>query len=129
VIRATGSGNNRVTSQIQTVPIWFARTRNWQEISMFGFKRLGGIGAVAGLAALGIAAMPGSAHAWWRGGIGLGIYVPPVVVAPPAVYAPPAYYAPPPVVYAPPVAAYPGPARVWIPPHWEGPYWVRGHWS
>ena len=21
------------------------------------------------------------------------------------------------------------PARVWIPPHWNGPYWVRGHWG
>ena len=33
---------------------------------------------------------------------------------------------PPPVVYAPlPV----GPRRVWIPPHWNGPYWVPGHWA
>jgi hypothetical protein len=102
---------------------------------MFAFKRLCGISAVAGLAALGVAAMPGSAHAWWRGGWGVGIVVPPVVVAPAPVYVgPPAYYAPPPVAYAPPVvyappAAYAAPARVWIPPHWEGQYWVNGHWS
>jgi hypothetical protein len=90
------------------------------------FKR-GGALAIAGLAALGVAALPGSAHAWWRGGVGVGIYVPPVVVAPPPVYVPaPAYYPPPPVAYAP---AYAPPARVWIPPHWEGPYWVQGHWS
>jgi hypothetical protein len=79
--------------------------------------------AVAGMAALGIAAMPHEAKAWWRGGIGVGIWVPPVIVAPPAVYPPPvAYYPPPPYEYGPP-------RRVWIPPHWEGPYWVRGHWS
>ena len=38
---------------------------------MFTLKRLGVISAVAGLAALGVAAMPGQANAWWRGpGIG-----------------------------------------------------------
>jgi hypothetical protein len=36
-------------------------------------------------------------------------------------------YAPPPVAYVP--APYYPQRRVWIPPHWEGPYWVRGHWS
>jgi hypothetical protein len=99
-------------------------------------KRLGGIAAIAGLAAIGITAMPQNANAWWRGGVGVGIWVPPVVVAPraypppPVVYAPPpAYYAPPPVVYAPPPAYYPPPRRVWIPPHWQGPYWVQGHWA
>lgn len=90
-------------------------------------KRLGGVFAVAGLAAM----MPHDANAWWSGGVGVGIWVPPVVVAPP-VYAPPpvAYYAPPPVAYYPPPPAYyPPPHRVWVPPHWEGPYWVRGHWA
>lgn len=93
---------------------------------MIRFKRLGAIGAVAGLAAIGIAAMPGKANAWWRGGIGIGIYVPPVVVAPAPVYAPPpVYYAPPAPAYYPP----PPPRRVWVPAHWEGGYWVAGHWS
>jgi hypothetical protein len=91
---------------------------------MFTAKRLGAISAVAGLAAIGVAAMPGQAQAWWRGpGIGIGIWVPPVVVAPAPVYVPPpAYYAPPPVAY------YPPPGRAWVPPHWQGPYWVPGHW-
>ena len=91
---------------------------------MMSFKRLGAISAVAGLAALGVAAMPGQANAWWRGpGVGIGIWVPPVVVAPAPVYAPPpAYYAPPPVAYYPP-------QRVWVPAHWQGGYWVPGHWD
>jgi hypothetical protein len=43
-------------------------------------------------------------------------------------------YAPPPVAYAPPPVAYAPPPyypthRIWVPPHWEGPYWVHGHWS
>lgn len=89
-------------------------------------KRLGTVVAVAALAALGVTAMPHEAKAWWRGGYGVGIWVPPVLVAPPPVYiAPPVVYAPPP-----PIAYYPPPpARAWIPPHWEGPYWVQGHWS
>ena len=57
-------------------------------------KRLGTVAAVAGLAAVGIAAAPDQAEAWWRGGYGVGIWIPPVVVAPP-----PVYYAPPPVYY------------------------------
>jgi hypothetical protein len=91
---------------------------------MVFLKRLGTVAAVAGLAAVGVAAAPHNAMAWWRGGWGVRIVLPPVVVAPP-----PVYYAPPPVAYvAPPVAYYPTPRRVWVPPHWEGPYWVRGHW-
>jgi hypothetical protein len=82
-------------------------------------RRFGMVAAVAGLAALGVVAMPHEANAWWRGGFGVGVWVPPVVVAPP-----PYYYPPPP-----PVAYYPPPRRAWIPPHWEGPYWVRGHWA
>jgi len=87
--------------------------------------------AVFGLAAIGMAVAPYQAKAWWHGGVGVGIYVPPVVVGPPVVYPPPPVYAPPvyappPVVYAPPVYAAP---RVWIRPRWEGPYWVPGHWS
>jgi hypothetical protein len=90
---------------------------------MFALKRLGTVAVVAGLAYVGVAAMPHDANAWWRGGIGVGIWVPPVVVAPPPVYVAP------PVVYAPPPVYYPAPRRVWVPPHWEGPYWVRGHWA
>ena len=90
-------------------------------------KRLGSMAAIAGLAAIGIAAAPHDAKAWWRGGWRVGIAVPPVVVAP--VYPAPRYYAPPPVAYAVPPRPYPGPRRVWIAPHWQGPYWVRGHWS
>lgn len=92
---------------------------------MFTLKRLGVISAVAGLAALDVAAMPGQANAWWRGpGIGIGIALPPVVVAPAPVYVPPpAYYAPPPVAY------YPPPGQVWVVPHWQNGYWVPGHWA
>ncbi len=91
-------------------------------------KRIAASSVMAGLFAAGMMALPGQAHAWWRGGWGVGVVVPPVVVGPP-VYAPaPVYVAPPPVVYAPPpVAYYPRP-RVWIPAHWRGPYWVPGHW-
>jgi hypothetical protein len=92
-------------------------------------KRLGTVAVVAGLAAVGITGAPHDAKAWWRGGFGVGIVVPPLVVAPP-VYAPPPVYVGPPVAYVPPpVAYYPAPRRFWVPPHWEGPYWVRGHWS
>ncbi len=95
---------------------------------MSNAKRLTSVAAVLGLAAIGIAAVPHDALAWWRGGYGVGVYIPPVVVGPPIVYAPP------PVVYAPPPRVYYAPGyvagpRVWIPPHWQGPYWVRGHWS
>jgi hypothetical protein len=86
-------------------------------------RHLASVAAVLGLAAVGIAAMPHDAKAWWRGGVGIGVWVPPVIVAPP-----PVVYAPPPVAYAPP-PYYPAPQRVWVPPHWEGPYWVHGHWS
>ncbi len=86
--------------------------------------RLASIAAVAGLAAVGIAGVPHDAKAW----IGVGVAIPPIIVGPP-VYAPPPVYAHPPVAYAPPPAYYYPPHRVWIPPHWDGPYWVRGHWS
>jgi hypothetical protein len=86
---------------------------------MINRKRIASIAAVLGLAAAGVAAMPHEANAWWR----RGVWIAPVVVAPP-----PVYYAGPPVVYAAPPVPYYAP-RVWIRPHWEGPYWVRGHWG
>ncbi len=90
-------------------------------------KRLGMIAAVLGLAAVGVTAMPHDAKAWWRGGYGVGIVLPPVVVAPAPVYVPPPVYVAPGYV-PPPVVAY-APRRVWVPAHWEGPYWVQGHWA
>ncbi|HEX2939536.1 MAG TPA: hypothetical protein VHO91_00715 [Rhodopila sp.] len=92
-------------------------------------KRLGAVATIAGLVAIGIAAVPHDAKAWWREGYGIGVVLPPVVVAPP-VYAPPPVYVPPPVAYVPPPPpGYYVPRRIWIPPHWRGPYWVPGHWS
>jgi hypothetical protein len=89
-------------------------------------RRLAGVAGLLALAAIGVAALPDRAEAaWWHGGwccsVGLGVLLPPVVVAPPV-------YAPPPVYYPPPAAYYP-PPRPWIPPHWEGGYWVPGHWG
>ena len=93
---------------------------------MSRLKRIGMMLAVAGVASLGVIALPGKAEAWWRGGwgccrVGIGIAVPPLVVAPP-VAPPPVYYAPPPAYYAPP-------QRVWVAPHWQGNVWVPGHWA
>ncbi len=63
-------------------------------------------------------------HHGWRGccwGPRVVVGVPPVVIG-----VPPVVVGGPPVVYAPP-PVYPG--RVWIRPHWNGPYWVHGHWG
>jgi hypothetical protein len=82
-------------------------------------RKIAAATAVLGLATIGTAAVPRPANAWWNHygyGWGVGVYVPPVVVAPPPTYYPaPAYYAP--------------PARAWIPAHWHNGYWVPGHWS
>jgi hypothetical protein len=71
--------------------------------------------------------LPSHAHAYWRGGVWVGVG--------PAVpyYPPPPVYVPPPVIYAPPPPVgyppYPYPApRVWVPPYWNGWRWVPGHW-
>ena len=70
------------------------------------------LGCAALATAAGITLSPAPAHAWWRGGVFIG--VPPVVVGPaypPPYYYPPAYYAPgyyPPAAYYPP--GYPQPA-------------------
>jgi hypothetical protein len=87
-------------------------------------KRLGSFAAILALVGIGVMGAPRQAQAWWRGGccaFGFGFIAPPIVVAPPV-------YAAPPVYYPPPVAYYP-PSRVWIPPHWQGGYWVPGHWG
>ena len=89
---------------------------------MFRYSRLGAALGVAGLAAIGITALPSPAEAWWCCRVGIGIGIPPVVVAPPV-------YAPPPVYYAPPPAYYYPPQRVWVPAHWQGNVWVPGHWG
>ena len=96
-------------------------------------KRFASVAAILGLAAVGVAAVPHDANAWWRGGYGygIGVYVPPIYLAPPAYYAPPrAYYAPPPVAYyAPPAPYYGPPQRYWVRAHWDRGYWVPGHWD
>lgn len=76
--------------------------------------------AITAAAPLGL---PSQAHAWWRGGVWIGL--PPVVVAPGP------YYVPPPVVYPPAYSyGYPYyPRRVWVPGHWQYGYWVPGHWA
>jgi hypothetical protein len=100
---------------------------------MARYRRLWPVLAIAGVAALGVVAVPGKAEAWWRGGwccrVGIGIAVPPVVVAPPVYAPPPVYYAPPPAYYPPPSAYYAPPPRAWVPAHWQGNVWVPGHWA
>ena len=91
-------------------------------------KRIAASFGLAGLVALGLTALPNEAHAWWRGGGGVGFVVPPVVIGPSVYAAPPPVYVAPPLVYAPPPVAYYPQPRVWIPAHWRGPYWVPGHW-
>ncbi len=69
-------------------------------------------------AALGVAALPAPAAAYWRGGVWIGIGGPPVYYAPP----PPVYYGPPPAYYAPPPPGYdPGyqPAQASPPPGYQ----------
>jgi hypothetical protein len=94
-------------------------------------KRLGTLAAVAALTAVGIAALPGHAQAYWawRGGYRVWIPAPVIVAPPPVYYAPHPYYAAPPVVYAAPPPVYYAPRRVWVPAHWRGGYWVPGHWA
>src|SRR5437588_7429436 len=87
--------------------------------------------ALAAAAALPLV-LPSQAHAWWRGGVWIGI--PPVVVGPPAYYAPPAVYTPPAYSYGYGYGndygyGYGYPHRVWVPGHWRYGYWVPGHWG
>lgn len=89
---------------------------------MATYRRLAAVLSIASLTGLAVVALPGKAEAWWCCRVGIGIGLPPLVVAPPV-------YAPPPVYYAPPPAYYPPPQRVWVPPHWQGTVWVPGHWA
>lgn len=77
-------------------------------------KILATVTAAAALVAVGVASVPSKAEAYV---IYTRVYTPYVVVRPPVVY-----YAPRPVYVAPPQA-------VWVPPHYEGPYFVPGHWA
>ncbi len=100
---------------------------------MLKSRRIGAALAIAGVAAIGIMALPSKAEAWWRGGyccgVGIGVVIPPIVVAPPY-YAPaPVYYPPPPAYYAPQGAYYAPQQRPWIPAHWQGGVWVPAHWG
>jgi hypothetical protein len=110
-----------------------------------GLKRLAACGALLGLVAIGTTAAPKPAEAWWAHGggwgggyyhgggwccgVGIGLYVPPVVVAPAPVYVPPPVYAPAPAYYAPAPAYYAPPQRAWIAGHWQNGYWIAGHWD
>jgi hypothetical protein len=90
--------------------------------------RIRAAGALLGIATIGMTAAPKPANAWWHDyGWGVGVYVPPVVVAPPVFYAPPPYYNPP--AYYAPRAYYAPPARPWIAAHWANGYWIGGHWG
>lgn len=91
---------------------------------MSALKRLGAAAAVLGLIGSALVLAPGSAKAWWVGGVRFGVVLPPIVVAPPVYVPPPVAYAPPPVYYA------PAPRQpVWVRGHWQGGYWVPAHWA
>jgi hypothetical protein len=84
---------------------------------------------IAVIALLGVI-LPGTAHAYWRGGVFYGV-APIVPYYPPPIYAPPpVVYAPPPVVYAPPPSfsvtppgfAAPGSQSAGGPSCYAGPY-------
>lgn len=99
-------------------------------------RRITATAALFGLATVAIAATPKPANAWWYNhgyccGVGIGVVVPPVVVAPPPTYyaQPQTYYAQPQAHYAPSAGYYGAPSRAWIPAHWQNGYWVPGHWS
>jgi hypothetical protein len=87
--------------------------------------------AMLAAAAIGVTVLPTPAHAWWRGGVVIGVapivpfYAPPVYVPPPVYYAPPpAYYAPPPAFSAVPPGFNNGgePTAAGGPSCYAGPY-------
>jgi hypothetical protein len=89
---------------------------------MLPFKRRGALAlALPLIGAAFLATTP--AKAWVR--VGVGIWVPPVVVAPAPVYVPP------PIVYAPPPprVVYAPRQPVWVPGYWTRGYWIPGHWA
>lgn len=75
--------------------------------------------AAAALVAVGVAAVPSQANAYviYGGGVRVWAPAPVVVVRPPAYY----YYAP--------QTVYVVPQHVWVPAHYDGPYFVPGHWA
>ena len=74
--------------------------------------------ALIALVAVGAAALPTTAQAYWRGGVWFGV-APIVPFYPPVYLAPPVVYAPPPVVYTPPGFAVTPPG--FVPPGYGGP--------
>ena len=71
------------------------------------------VAAAAAMIAVGVAGAPSKAEAYV---IYTRVYTPVVVVRPPVVY------------YA-PRTVYVAPQPVWVPAHYEGPYFVPGHWA
>ena len=84
-------------------------------------KLLVTVSATAAMIAIGVAGLPhqANAHAGYRGGVGVGV----VIGVPGQVYVAP------PVGYYAPQTVYVAPQQVWVPPHYEGPYFVPGHWA
>ena len=76
-------------------------------------KLLATLTATAAMIAIGVAGAPRQADAYV---IYTRAYTPVVVVRPPVVY------------YA-PRTVYVAPQAVWVPAHYEGPYFVPGHWA
>ena len=76
-------------------------------------KLLATLTAAAAMIAIGVAGAPHQANAYV---VYTRVYTPVVVVRPPVVY------------YA-PRTVYVAPQAVWVPAHYEGPYFVPGHWA
>jgi hypothetical protein len=77
-------------------------------------KLLATVAAAAAMIAVGVAGAPSKAEAYV---VYTRVYAAPVVVVRPPVV----YYAPRPV--------YVVPQHVWVPAHYDGPYFVPGHWA
>ena len=82
-------------------------------------KLLATIAAATAMIAIGVAGVPRQANAYV-------VYTTRVV----RVWAPaPVVVVRPPVVYYAPAPVYVAPQPVWVPAHYEGPYFVPGHWA
>lgn len=92
---------------------------------MYRFRLTTKHGFVVAAALIALSSVPVPARAWWVGTTpGIIVAGPPIVVRPPPVYVgPPVIYPVPPPVYVSPTR------RIWIPGHWNGPYWVPPHWK